>query len=419
MEQNLYQRYIIYLKENILPENLSEKQRKEFLNEANTFEIIGDRIYKEKNDKKIKVLKENEVDSILFMMHNHKLAGHFGEESTYNRIKERFWWKNMKDDIKTYVKACHVCQTRGNNKIPGPLYPIKVGQPFDRIGIDIVGPLPVTERHKRYIVTAIDYLTKWTEARALEKASAEEVAQFIFEDIICRHGCPKIILSDRGTHFVNKIVDNLCENFKIKHQLSSPYHPQTNGLVERFNRTLTETLAKLSEETDQWDLQLSAALFAYRTNKNSTTKMTPFYLTYGRMSTLPIDDINIEETDETQDLLARTYEMVENLENKRKEALYNIENSQRKQKERFDSKLRGDKQFNIGDKVLLKDSAKEKQWSRKLEPKWKGPYYIHEIITKGAYRLRTVDGKVLKASTNVINLKLYRDRVEWEPKIYI
>ena len=112
-------------------------------------------------------------------------------------------------------------------------------------------------------MTAIDYLTKWTEARALEKASAEEVAQFIFEDIICRHGCPKIILSDRGTHFVNKVVDNLCENFKIKHQLSSPYHPQTNGLVERFNRTLTETLAKLSEETDQWDLQLSAALFAY------------------------------------------------------------------------------------------------------------------------------------------------------------
>jgi len=147
--------------------------------------------------------------------------------------------------------------------------------------------------------------------------------------------------------------------------------------------------------------------------------MIPFYLTYGRTSTLPIDDIEVEETDNTQNLLTRTHDIVKNLENKRREALNNIESSQRKQKERFDSKLKEGKRFEIGDKVLLKDSAKEKQWSGKLEPKWKGPYYIHEIITKGAYRLRTVDGKVLRASTNVINLKLYQDRVEWEPKIYI
>ena len=91
MEQNLYQKYINYLKNNVLPEDLSEKQEREFLNEAKTFVIFGDRIYRRKDDKEIKVLKENEIDSILFMMHNHKLAGYFGEESTYTRIKERFW----------------------------------------------------------------------------------------------------------------------------------------------------------------------------------------------------------------------------------------------------------------------------------------------------------------------------------------
>jgi len=354
-------------------------------------------------------------------MHNHETAGHFGEEATYGRIKDRFYWKNMKSDIKNYVKACDVCQRRGNTKIPGPLNPIKVGQPFDRIGIDIVGPLPKTDNNKKYIVNAVDYLTKWTEARALEKATAEEVATFIYEDIICRHGCPKIILSDRGSHFVAKIINSLCDRFRIKHQLSAPYHPQTNGAVERFNKTLCETLAKIAEKDNQWDKHIPAALFAYRTNKHSTTKMTPFKLMYGREAVLPVDDLRLSiiDIDNTRDLMNRIYDISNTLEDVRKEALNNIERFQTKQKERFDAKLKKSKIFKIGDKVLLKDSAKEKQWSGKLDPKWKGPYYIHEVIGKGAYKLRTFEGQVLKAPTNIINLKLYHDRLEWELKIYI
>jgi len=115
----------------------------------------------------------------------------------------------------------------------------------------------------------------------------------------------------------------------------------------------------------------------------------------------------------------RIYDTTNILEDIRKEALNNIELSQIKQKERFDAKLKKPKLFKIGDKVLLKDSAKEKQWSGKLDPKWKGPYYIHEVIGQGAYKLRTLEGQILKAPSNVINLKLYNDRTEWEPKIYI
>ena len=117
--------------------------------------------------------------------------------------------------------------------------------PFYQIGIDIVGPLPLTENKNKYIVVAIDYLTKWPEARAIQYANAEEVAHFIYEDIICRYECPSKILSDRGTHFKNQLVEKLMEKFQIKHLFSTPYHPQTNGLVERFNRTLCESLAKL------------------------------------------------------------------------------------------------------------------------------------------------------------------------------
>src|SRR5947199_107063 len=128
----------------------------------------------------------------------------------------------------------------------------KQSETFERIGIDFVGTLEKTKRRNRYILVVTNYLTKWPEAKTMKEATAENVVKFIYEGIICRHRCPKIILSDRGTHFRNKLVEGLCEKFEIKHKLSSPYHPQTNGLVERFNRTLCESLAKVSERENQW-----------------------------------------------------------------------------------------------------------------------------------------------------------------------
>ena len=97
----------------------------------------------------------------------------------------------------------------------------------------------------------MDYFTKWPIAKALKKVMAKAVNKFIYQKIICEHGCPEILQSDWGTHFVNRIIEDLTEKFRIKHHLSSLYHPQTNGLVERFNQTLCEKLAKLLKETDQ------------------------------------------------------------------------------------------------------------------------------------------------------------------------
>src|SRR4051812_37907774 len=102
---------------------------------------------------------------------------------------------------------------------------------------------------------AIDYFTKWPETKAITEATASQVAHFVYEDIICRHRCPTKILTDRGIHFNNKIVDELMEKFKIRHLLSTPYHPQTNGLVERFNRTLCQSLAKTAQEIANWDMK--------------------------------------------------------------------------------------------------------------------------------------------------------------------
>ena len=196
----------------------------------------------------MKVVKINEVNIILYNLHSDSLAGHFALEETYRRVKVRYYWPQMYDDVWRYVQTCDECQRKGKNKRTEPLHSIKVGQPFDRIGMDIVGPLPTTNKGNKYIVVATDYLTKWPEARALTNAKASSVVPFFYENIICRHGCPKELLTDRGTHFVNQMLDSLCEELGVKHKLTTAYHPQTNGLVKRFNRTLCKILAKFANE---------------------------------------------------------------------------------------------------------------------------------------------------------------------------
>jgi Integrase zinc binding domain/Integrase core domain len=409
MDQKKYEELLGYLEDDISNEWNFTKVN-ELSKESENFEVKYGMLYRKKtNGRSLRVLKRDEIDSVLFMIHNHPTGGHFGKDATYNKISTRFWWKGMYKDIENYIKTCDACQRRGNKGGKGYLNPIKVGKPFERIGIDFVGPLEKTKNGNRYILVVTDYLTKWPEAKPMKEATSENVVQFIYERIICRHGCPKIILSDRGTHFRNKIVDGLCQKFEIKHKLSSPYHPETNGLVERFNRTLCESLAKVSENENEWDKHVESVLFAYRTTRHNTTKKTPFFMTYGREAILPNEDLEINEYFEDTAIIRRTYELI-NLVEERNEALKNIEKSQVLQKTRHDKNIREEMLFEISDKVLLKDAAKEKQWSGKLSPKWKGPYYIHEIIGKGAYKLRTLDGKVLKTSYNVKHLKKYYDQ---------
>jgi hypothetical protein len=377
------------------------------------YKIRDGLLYRIRNNEDLKVIRKYEFEGLMYIAHDIELSGHFGIEATYERIKDKYYWDGMKRDIEIYVKSCNSCQRRGKPIGKHELNVIKVKEPFYQIGIDVVGPLPITERNNRYIVTAMDYFTKWPEARALEVADAKGIARFIYEDIICRHGCPKKILSDRGSHFNNKIIESLMEEFKIKHNFSTPYHPKTNGLIERFNKTLCESLAKLNGVKD-WDLKISGVLFAYRTKKNNTTKLDPGYLVYGRsMKTL----LNLEDEEIT--ITERINNLIEEIPKVRNQAKINTIKSQEKQKKYHDKKYKTKKNFQIGDKVLYYDAAKEKQWSGKLEEKWKGPYYIHEILYKGSYKIKTIEGKIMKVPVNGELLKEYIDRANFDVIIRI
>jgi transposase InsO family protein len=155
-----------------------------------------------------------------------------------------------------------------------PLAPQMTLQAFEKWAIDFVGPInpPGKCTRARYIITTTEYLTIWAESRAVKDYSASTTTCFIFDDIITRFGFPKVLMSDQGTHFINKIIEALTKEFAVHNQKSTPYHPQENKMVEAFNKILEKTLTKIcSVNREDWDLRVPTLLWAYRTTCKKLT----------------------------------------------------------------------------------------------------------------------------------------------------
>ena len=310
-----------------------------------------------------------------------------------------------------YVKTCYECQQRGTLRQNNVKRTIQLTDIFERWGIDIVGPLLATETGNRYIIVAMDYFSRWPEARAVKKANAETVATFIYEEIICRYGTPKIIQSDQGTHFVNETIKLLTEKFRIRHSLSSPYHPQSNGLVERFNKTLCEGIAKVGETIFDWDRYIQPVLFAYRIKRLRITNQSSYKLVYGKDPQLAMDN-----ADKVQTIIERLLVITDKVPQLREMSRRAIKEIQSKLDEKFGEQK--ERRFQKGELVWYFDKAKAARHDTKLEPKWKGPYQIVSALDKGAYKI-SLDGKILPTTVNGNYLKPYFSRQGWEPMVVI
>ncbi len=214
------------------------------------------------------------------MFHDDPTQAHQNTNIIYYHISKRYLWQNIRKDIKEFVKTCFQCQQRGSMRQNNQKRTIPSTDIFERWRVDIVGPLPITREGNRYIVVAIDYFSRWPETRLFKAANVNTVVTFLYEEIICRFGASRILQSDKGTHFMNEVIQRLTKRFRIKYSLSSPYHPQLNGLVERFNKTFCEEIVKLAEEVDQWDRFIQLVLFAYRTKELRISKQSPYMLVY-------------------------------------------------------------------------------------------------------------------------------------------
>jgi transposase InsO family protein len=170
------------------------------------------------------------------------------------------------------------------------LRPVPVRSPWYHVRIDFVGPIcPTSKCGNKYILTLSDYFTKWVEAIPLPTKCAPGVAKSLFK-IFMRMGLPKILTSDQGGEFRSQLEKEIMDMLKIRRHYITPYHPQANGLDERWNQTLKQMLIKFTEgRKDEWDQYLDTCVFAYNTAKHESTLHSPFEIMFGRKAILPVD----------------------------------------------------------------------------------------------------------------------------------
>ena len=190
MERNQYNNLFVYITLNQLPTSFNSNEIAKLKRQSKFYIVRLDFLYKKQRQRNatkqfLRVIKETELDAILYMMHNDPTAGHFSTDIMFNKIRNRYYWPQMYESIRKYVQSCDTYQRRGRPKTKNELHPIPVDSPFYRIGIDFVGPLPRTSRGNKYIIVAMDYLTKWPEAKAVKDNTAKSVVKFLYEDIIC------------------------------------------------------------------------------------------------------------------------------------------------------------------------------------------------------------------------------------------
>ena len=184
---------------------------------------------------------------VLRYAHDVKTAAHLGIRKTLSKVRSRFYWPGLKNDVKVYVGGCEQC-SRKKNPSPtkvAPMLIVRSGLPMERIALDILGPLPVTERENKHTLVISDYFTKWTENFAMPNMEATTCAQILIEGVIARFGVPNAIHSDQGRQFESQLFAEMCKILQIQKTRTTAYHPQSDGMIERFNRALCGMLSTL------------------------------------------------------------------------------------------------------------------------------------------------------------------------------
>ena len=219
-------------------------------------------------------------------------AGHLSVNKTLERVKDRFYWPGCTKNVNDWCQECDLCASRERpTRTPrAPLRTYKVGAPLERVALDILRPLPDSDRGNKYNLIIGDYFSKWTDAYAIPNQEASPVARVLVEEFVARLGIPRQIHYYQGRNFESKGFQEMCKTMGMDKTRTTPLHPQSDGMVERFNRTTKEMLSKfVAENQRDWDSHFPILMMAYRSAVHETTSFTPCELMFGRQIDLPID----------------------------------------------------------------------------------------------------------------------------------
>eukprot|EP00731_Ephydatia_muelleri_P007838 Em0004g176a len=334
------------------------------------------------------VLPAKLVNGVLEGLHNTLVGGHMGERKTLEKVRARFYWPGQRKEIEQWCRNCNVCLSRKSpsHKARAPMEISQTLRPMQRVAMDILGPLPETLRGNKYILVVGEYFTKWKEAFPLKDTEALTIAKVFVNEFVCRFGVPDSLHTDQGRNFEAKVLKEVCQLLGVKKTRTTPYHPQSDGLVERFNRTLLDMLSMAVKDDERdWDLLLPTLLFAYRTSRHVTTGVTPFELMYGRDARLP-EDVLFSIPATAEDPIQYADVLKNRLQLAYKRVNQHMAVQQGHQKESYDADVRGDP-YCINDLVFLHNPAVRRGFSKKLHRPWQGPFKVVKVLGPSIYRI--------------------------------
>lgn len=358
------------------------------------------------------VIPEKRRYAILAACHDSPLAGHLGFARTYSMISQRFYWPKMRKQIKKYVSSCFNCQRRkaSNVRKQGYIQPLPIAENiFDTLGIDLINKLPVSDKGYNSILVCTDNLSKYVIAVPLRDEKSETITHAFYSHVLAKYGCPKVVISDRGVNFIGKHTSDFFHLCGIKRNKTAPYHPQSNGQTERFNRTLAASLTIFVEKNQKnWSDFIPAITFAYNISEHSVTKASPYELVFGRLPRLPID--NVMNRNEFIDPKSCKVDL------RSKESLEIIKTyiakSQQSNKKRLDNHL-APSTFEVDDLVLFERPTRTRGRVEKLTYVYTGPFKIVNKIGDVNYQIVGLPDCTDQRKTRVVhvcNLKRYIPR---------
>ena len=328
------------------------------------------------------IVPKDLVEDVLTYYHNAMPNGHQGIVKTFNKIREKYYWKGMQKDVYEFVSICDTCQ-RNKSKRPKRKALLKAITPTRRFELVAMDILKLNKTHKghTYILVITDMFTKFCRASAMADSKAETVAESFVNDWLSIFGAPEKLLTDQGSQFTSALFLSLCRILGIKKIFTTPYHPQTDGVVERNNQTLVKIMSMyVATDQQNWDDILSMAVYAHNTSRHSTTQQTPYKMLLGI---------------EAPDFMPEAYQMesvykekdkqdsIEKLRSALAEAHRCARNSMKKAQAQY--KKYYDKgvnviDFNKGDLVYLWQPSTPREGSPKLTAPWRGPFRVKERI---------------------------------------